>query len=118
METPVIDFHGHVGRWSTNSSDDDPELYLRMMDAAGVDKACINCIFHSDARRGNDIVADYVGRHPERFIGVAFVTPHYPEEAIGELERAFGSGKAAVVNVIVEPTAGAASAAWRGSRME
>ena len=91
METPVIDFHGHVGRWSTAASDDDPGLYLRMMDAAGVDKACINCIFHSDARRANELVADYVARHPDRFIGVAFVTPHYPEEAVAELERAFGS---------------------------
>ena len=62
---------------------------LRIMDAAGVDKACVNCIFHGDARRGNDIVARAVDRHPERFIPVAFVTPHYPEEAILELERCF-----------------------------
>ena len=41
-----------------------------------------------------------------------------PDQIKPALERAFGSGKAAVVNVIVEPTAGAASAAWRGSRME
>ena len=62
---------------------------LRNMDAAGVDRACINCIFYSDARRGNDIVARFVDQHPDRFIGVAFVTPHYPGEAVRELERAF-----------------------------
>ena len=41
-----------------------------------------------------------------------------PAEIKPALDRAFSSGKAAVVNVIVEPTAGASSAAWRGARME
>jgi len=69
--------------------DDNPSRFLRIMDAAGVDKACVNCIFHGDARIGNDLVASFVAQHPDRFIGAAFVTPHYPEEMIGELERAF-----------------------------
>ena len=89
MDTPVIDFHTHAGGWGHHSVTDDPATFLRIMDAAGVDKACINCIFHGDARRGNDVVASFVARHPDRFIGVAFVTPHYPDEAIRELERAF-----------------------------
>lgn len=41
-----------------------------------------------------------------------------PNEIRSALERAFGSGRPAVVNVIVEPTAGAVSRAWGGSRME
>ena len=89
MEIPVVDFHTHAGRWGTYAVDDDPETFLRIMDAAGVDRACINCIFYGDASRGNDTVARLVDRYPDRFIGVAFVTPHYPEEAIPELERAF-----------------------------
>ena len=89
METPVIDFHNHVGRWGNRGVDDAPDRFLRIMDAAGVDRACINCIHYGDAAHGNDTVARFVSMHPDRFIGVAFVTPHYTEEAIGELERAF-----------------------------
>ncbi len=90
METPVVDFHTHAGRWGNLGVDDDPKRFIAAMDAAGIDRANINCIFHSDAPKGNNIVAErFVAQYPNRFIGVAFVTPHYPEEAIPELERAF-----------------------------
>ena len=71
--------------------DDDPTNFMQMMNAAGIDLACINCIFHSDAKIGNDIVARFTKDYPDRFVGVGFVTPHYPEEAIVELERCFNS---------------------------
>ena len=89
MDTPVIDFHAHVGRWGTLDVDDDPVKYLRIMDAAGVDRTFVSCICYGDARRNNDLVAAFVARNPDRFGGFAFVTPHYPEEAVPELERAF-----------------------------
>ena len=90
MDTPVIDFHAHGGGWTTLALDAEPELYVRNMDAAGIDAACINCIWYGDARRANDLIVEtYLEPYPERFIGVAFVTPFYPEEAISELERAF-----------------------------
>lgn len=41
-----------------------------------------------------------------------------PNEIRPALERAFSSGKPAVIDVIVEPTAAGTSAAWGGSRME
>lgn len=41
-----------------------------------------------------------------------------PDEIRPALERAFSSGKPAVIDVIVEPTAAGTSAAWGGSRME
>ena len=41
-----------------------------------------------------------------------------PDQIRPALERAFNSGKASVVNVIVEPTASGVSRAWGGSRME
>ena len=41
-----------------------------------------------------------------------------PNQIRPALERAYDSGKAAVVNVIVEPTAAGISRAWGGSRME
>jgi len=41
-----------------------------------------------------------------------------PAEIKPALDRAFSSGKAAVVNVRVEPTAAGVSRSWGGSRME
>ena len=41
-----------------------------------------------------------------------------PAEIKPALDRAYSSGKAAVINVIVEPTAAGVSRAWGGSRME
>ena len=70
---------------------DDPDLFLGVMDRVGIDLACLNCIFRGDARQGNDLVADFVKRWPKRFIGVAFVTPVYPDEMVPELERCFGT---------------------------
>ena len=89
METPVIDFHCHVGSWGRFWMDDDIKLFLRALDRAGIDRACINCIFQGEARRGNDLVAEFVRKAPDRFIPVAFVTPHYPDEMVPELERCF-----------------------------
>ncbi|MBT5320528.1 MAG: hypothetical protein HOL45_11560, partial [Chloroflexi bacterium] len=85
---PVIDLHAHAGRWGSVGVDDDPDRYVEIMDEAGIDRTCINCIFYGDATMGNDTVARFIDRYPDRFVGVAFVTPHYPEEAIPELERA------------------------------
>ena len=89
MNTPVVDFHAHLGNWGRFGMPDDPDIYLRCMDNAGIDVACLNCIFYGDADRGNDLVAEYVRKWPKRFVGVAFVTPNYPDEMGKELERCF-----------------------------
>lgn len=89
MNVRVIDFHSHVGRWGLQGFYDDPKRFLRIMDAAGVDQSCVNCIFYGDAKRGNDRVFEFVNEHPTRFIPVAYVTPRYPTEAIKELDRSF-----------------------------
>lgn len=89
MNTPVVDFHCHAGNARRGGHVADPDVYVRIMDAAGVDVSCINCIWFSDARKGNDLVATFVDKYPSRFVPVAFVTPHYPDEAIRELDRAF-----------------------------
>lgn len=86
MDTPVIDFHSHASL--PNAIDDVVAKYVRIMDAAGVDRSCINTL-SPDARGGNDLTASFVARHPDRFVGVAYVTPQYAHEAIPELERAF-----------------------------
>lgn len=83
----MIDLHSHVGKWGY--IDDEPSRYLRIMDAAGIDKAFVSCIFHGNHSRDNDVVAAFVSANPDRFGGVGFVTPHYPEDVVKELERAF-----------------------------
>ena len=89
MNTPIVDFHNHAGTGGRYGLYGDPERFIRIMDTAGIDRACINCIWFGDARHGNDLVASFVSQYPDRFVGVGFVTPHYPEEAIRELERCF-----------------------------
>ena len=89
MDTPIIDFHAHVGNWGRHRVNGNIERYIEIMDHAGIDMACINNIFLGDARVANDKVAEIVSKNPDRFVPVAFVTPHYPDEAISELERAF-----------------------------
>jgi len=85
---PVIDFHAHLGSWPQYGMDGDLAGMIRAMDLAGVDRSCIFNIFYGDARRGNEAVARAVAQYPDRFIGFAFVTPHYPEEMRPELGRA------------------------------
>ena len=83
IQTPVIDFHAHSGRWSSYGlSGGTPDAFVRVMDDAGVDKIAVNCIFYGNARRGNDVTESFVRAYPDRFIGVGFVTPRYPKEMI------------------------------------
>ena len=90
QDIPVVDFHAHLGNWGRFSMLDTPELFLKCMDNAGIDVACLNCIFHGDSNRGNDRVAEYVRNWPKRFVGAAFISANYPEEMVPELERCFG----------------------------
>ena len=89
MNTPVVDMHSHVGRQTFYGMHDAPEPYVRIMDIAGVDVAPVSCIFFGTARQCNDAVERFVALNPDRFFGVAHVTPRYPDEAMSELERVF-----------------------------
>ena len=90
VETPVIDMHSHASRGALSAINEYQDRFTRIMDAAGVDRVCVSRLSHGEAFACNDAVARFVSRRPDRFIGVAFVTPLYPNEAIMELERAFG----------------------------
>jgi predicted TIM-barrel fold metal-dependent hydrolase len=85
----TIDFHAHVGSMDSIGARLSADAMLRAMDSAGVDRCCVFNIFHGDAAFGNDETARFVAGHPDRFVGFAFVTPHYPEEMERELTRAF-----------------------------
>ena len=100
MDTPIIDFHSHVGRMGNFNIYDDQDWYVRTLDAAGVDRSFVSYVFHGEARRCNNFVAEFVAMNPDRFGGFAFVTPHYIEEAIpDDVEEFFltiiGEGQAA-----------------------
>jgi uncharacterized protein len=84
----VIDFHGHVGRWDRYGMIDDPAKILHALDKAGIDQACLFHIFHPDGETSNDLTARFVARHPDRFIGFAYVSPLLPNSLLPELTRA------------------------------
>ena len=82
----VIDFHGHPGRWGTGVNS--PETVLPAMDAGGVDRAVLFNIWHPDGRRANDDTAALIAQAPDRFMGLAYVSPVLPDGMVAELERA------------------------------
>ncbi|MCA9982950.1 MAG: amidohydrolase [Anaerolineales bacterium] len=84
----VIDFHGHSGKMESVGMEDDPAIMLRAMDAVGIDIACLFHIFQPDGTTSNDLNARFIARHPDRFVGFAYVSPLMPERMVPELERA------------------------------
>mgnify|MGYP005852912501 CR=1 FL=1 len=84
------------------------EQRLAHMDAAGVDMAILALTspgvqpFERDlavsfARRSNDILADCIARHPDRFAGLTAIAPHDPKAAADEIERGHGIGLRGVI---------------------
>lgn len=86
--TMVIDFHGHVGRWDTFGMVAGAGEMVRVMDRAGVDRACVFDIFHPDGSRANDAVRDFIAPWSGRFVPFAYVSPLMPGRLVPELERA------------------------------
>jgi uncharacterized protein len=84
----VIDFHAHSCRGDAYGMINDPALMLHAMDRAGIDKACLNHVWYPGGTRGNDLTARLVAQHPDRFLGVAYVSPLMPARMISELTRA------------------------------
>lgn len=86
---PVIDAHCHVGSYCL------AEDLLKMMDAAGVDRAVIfnhpwawTLPRKDNYHNTNDYIADMQAKYPERLIGFACINPRYtgdPELGIPNL---------------------------------
>ncbi len=83
----VIDAHVHLGEWLR------AEQFLPMMDRAGVDKAVVfvnpslwSLPDKDNYLNTNDYIAEVQRRHPDRFIGFAYVNPHV-RRAVAELQR-------------------------------
>ncbi len=86
--TRVIDFHGHVGRWDRWGMKDDPDRMIHAMDLAGIDVSCLFAIFHPDGTTGNDLLARFIEKNPDRFLGFVYVSPTMPDRMVHELTRA------------------------------
>ena len=95
----IIDVHSHIGRTVTNGIGQDVQTWLASMDAAGIDQAIISVAAGgiqaeglADTRRANDVIADAVRKHPQRFpIGLASIEVRHGEAGIGEVRRALRS---------------------------
>ncbi len=90
-----IDIHAHIGHGAHKSLDADS--LLAQMDAHDVEKCVICPVDECTAvrnREGNDLIAEAVRLHPDRFVGMAVSNPWYGAEAVEELTRALDLGLA------------------------
>jgi hypothetical protein len=80
-----LDCHGHFGRASHyHLPDSSLEDVVAEMDRMGVRKVLLFGFagVFSDERFGNDVVAEALRRHPDRFVGLAVLNPHRGKEGM------------------------------------
>jgi 5-carboxyvanillate decarboxylase len=106
----IINADGGWGAMASERLMDLGESRLQHMDEGGVDMQLIGItapgvqVFDADtaqalSEEANDVLADAVKAHPDRFAGLAAIAPQAPKQAAKELERAIGLGfKGAMVN--------------------
>ncbi len=115
MADPVIDFHLHVQPWDTLKSEvlaawrktqkdfpelerimKDPQRFLAMLDAAGVEKACLVNYPSPDVMGFDEGVNDYVAKYcaaaPDRLIPVGGIHPRLCKNPKEEMARILGLG--------------------------
>ncbi len=87
---PTFDVHSHVGKWAMYDSYEISDQ-IAEMDRIGVQVAAISALpaIAGDIQRGNDQVAELVGKYPGRFVGYVHVNANYPDRMLAELERCF-----------------------------
>jgi len=85
----VIDGHTHFGPswygwWKNEVTEAD---FIRTMDKLGIDKAC--CTYLSVlSDTGNDVIANFAKKYPDRIIGFACIIPRWYKTAVQEVENA------------------------------
>ncbi len=82
----IIDAHCHAGRgqamtapWTTRA---DPEITLRHMAEAGIDRTVLFPINNTEYEKPNQEIAEICGRYPGKFIGFA---KHDPQSEAGRI---------------------------------
>lgn len=109
MTDRVIDVHAHVGKTVANNIGQTVDELLRRMDAAGVTEAILSPAAAdrqaegiANTRHMNDVVAEAVHQHPDRFpAGFGLVEPRHEEVAVQELLRVLGD--LGLVGIAVHP---------------
>lgn len=86
------DNHGHIGGRACHYHLPNATLdgIVRDMERLGVAKTCVFSFagIFSDEAHGNDVTAEAVRRHPDRFVGFTLLNPHRGRDAmLRELER-------------------------------
>ncbi len=95
MNRAVIDVHAHVGHTLATDLGQTYAEYLRTMDALNIRRAIISVAAGGrqaegihDTRRENDVIAEAMQAHPDRFpVGLAGLEPRHQEKAVEELDR-------------------------------
>jgi len=89
-ECPVISAHAHYGPYQGIYFPDrgEAESMVKMMDRAGVRLSI--CASHAslvDPARGQAVMAEAIGRYPDRFRGYWSINPNYPKLVDEAVER-------------------------------
>lgn len=85
-----VDSHNHVGAGGITVKD-----IIESADRVGIERMAVSIPRGEkpeEFRAANNKILDAVKQHPDRFIGQCFVNPHYPREAMEELNRCLGEG--------------------------
>lgn len=90
----VIDSHAHAGPFASYYiPDNTPAGMVVTMDRIGIQSCWLfPAIFGRAWKLGNDDVLVAMKEFPERFWGLACMSPNYPDELIPELERCLEAG--------------------------
>lgn len=83
----IIDAHVHIKGGDVYRREFPPELIVKQMDEAGIDKSIVFSIC-LPSRESNDLTLKAVNKFPHRLIGFAHVLPQEGGIAVIELERA------------------------------
>jgi predicted TIM-barrel fold metal-dependent hydrolase len=86
----IVDSHTHVDEAPAYGWFDPPEVMIRLLDEAEIDRAVI--MTYRDAPGPEEGVIEYIAeavqRYPDRLIGYARMNPRYGDEAVDLFDRA------------------------------
>lgn len=94
----IIDCHVHIGDWSSTESLD------RIVGSGltnGINKLIVSALGEKsyiayptpeEFVSANNIVLNALNKYPDILLGICYVNPKYPEEALAEIERCIANG--------------------------
>lgn len=77
----IVDLNAYLGHWPFRRlRHNDAESLLRLMDRAGIDRACVSsasAIFYKNSQSGNEELAEQIRGHEDRLTHFAVINPAY-----------------------------------------